>query len=153
MPTVRLSFTPAPVHVRTARLVGVAVARRAGVAEGLLDEVRQAIGEACSRAVALLLRYGLSDLVMMEMSDTPEYAVRVTDRAPVVEAVRTLPDADVLGISPNGQAADALSEEAVAAGMALALLTALVDDLQVRPAAEGAGTEVRMTWPVSRFVR
>lgn len=153
MPTVRLSFTPAPVHVRTARLVGVAVARRAGVAEELLDEVRQAIGEACSRAVALHLRYGLPDLVMMEMSDTPEYAVRVTDRAPVIEAVRTLPDADVLGISPDEQSPDGLSEEAVAAGMALALLTGLVDDLQVRPAAEGPGTEVRMTWPVSRFPR
>jgi len=53
MATVRLSFSPAPVHVRTARLVGVAVARRAGVAEELLDEVRLAIGEARTRAVAL----------------------------------------------------------------------------------------------------
>jgi anti-sigma regulatory factor (Ser/Thr protein kinase) len=53
MSTVRLAFSPAPVHVRTARLVGVAVARRAGVAEELLDEVRLAIGEACTRAVAL----------------------------------------------------------------------------------------------------
>src|ERR1044071_4097338 len=44
MATVRLSFSPAPVHVRTARLVGVAVARRAGAAEELLDEVRLAIG-------------------------------------------------------------------------------------------------------------
>ena len=43
MATVRLSFSPAPVHVRTARLVGVAVARRAGVAEQLLDEVRLAM--------------------------------------------------------------------------------------------------------------
>jgi anti-sigma regulatory factor (Ser/Thr protein kinase) len=53
MPTVRLSFSPAAAHVRTARLVGVAVARRAGVPEELLEEVRLAIGEACSRAVAL----------------------------------------------------------------------------------------------------
>ena len=49
--------------MRTARLVGVAVARRAGVAEELLDEVRLAIGEACTRAVALHRRYGLADLV------------------------------------------------------------------------------------------
>ena len=63
MATVRLSFSPAPVHVRTARLVGVAVARRAGVAEDLLDEVRLAIGEACTRAVALHRQYGLPDLV------------------------------------------------------------------------------------------
>jgi serine/threonine-protein kinase RsbW len=51
MATVELSFTPLPAHVRTARLVATAVARRTGVEESLLDEVRLAVGEACSRAV------------------------------------------------------------------------------------------------------
>ena len=51
MATVEVTFTPLPVHVRTARLVATAVARRSGVAESLLDEVRLAVGEACSRAV------------------------------------------------------------------------------------------------------
>ena len=51
MPTVEVSFTALPAHVRTARLVATAVARRSGVAESLLDEVRLAVGEACSRAV------------------------------------------------------------------------------------------------------
>src|SRR5260370_16938847 len=51
MPTVEVSFTALPAHVRTARLVATAVARRSGVAEALLDEVRLAVGEACSRAV------------------------------------------------------------------------------------------------------
>jgi len=51
MATVEVSFTPLPTHVRTARLVATAVARRSGVAEALLDEVRLAVGEACSRAV------------------------------------------------------------------------------------------------------
>jgi anti-sigma regulatory factor (Ser/Thr protein kinase) len=143
MATVRLSFSPAPVHVRTARLVGVAVARRAGVAEELLDEVRLAIGEACSRAVALHQRYGLSDPVVVAMTDEPGYTVRVTDRAPVIEAVRDLPDPTEVGMAQDG-----LSEEAVAAGMALALLTGLVEELRVRPAAEGPGTEVQMSWPV-----
>lgn len=153
MPTVRLEFSPAPVHVRTARLVGVAVARRAGVAEELLDEVRLAIGEACSRAVALHQRYGLTDAVLVEMTDFPDYAVQVTDRAPVVEAVRTVEDSAVVGLSADGHAPDGISEEAVAAEMALALLTGLVEDLRVRPAAEGPGTEVRMSWPLWRNVR
>jgi anti-sigma regulatory factor (Ser/Thr protein kinase) len=152
MPTVRLQFSPAPVHVRTARLVGVAVARRAGVAESVLDEVRLAIGEACSRAVALHQRYGLTDLVLVEMTDSPDYTVRVTDRAPVVEAVRTVEDAALMDLG-EGPSADGLSEEAVAAEMALALLTGLVDDLRVRPAAEGPGTEVSMTWPLWRYIR
>ena len=51
MATVEMTFTPLPVHVRTARLVATAVARRSGVGEALLDEVRLAVGEACSRAV------------------------------------------------------------------------------------------------------
>src|ERR1700712_5730227 len=51
MATVEVSFTPLPAHVRTARLVATAVARRSGVDEALLDEVRLAVGEACSRAV------------------------------------------------------------------------------------------------------
>lgn len=87
MATVKLSFSPAPVHVRTARLVGVAVARRAGVREDLLDEVRLAIGEACTRAVALHRQYGLSDPVLVEMSDAGQYTVRVVDRAPVEASV------------------------------------------------------------------
>ena len=81
MPTVRLSFSPAAAHVRTARLVGVAVARRAGVAEELLEEVRLAIGEACSRAVALHRSHGLDDLVDVAMADGDRFTVRVVDRA------------------------------------------------------------------------
>lgn len=153
MPTVRLQFSPAPVHVRTARLVGVAVARRAGVSEAVLDEVRLAIGEACSRAVALHQRHRLDDPVVVEMTDSPDYRVTVTDRAPVVEAVRTVEDAALMELSAEGPSPDGLSEEAVAAEMALALLTGLVDDLRVRPAAKGPGTEVSMSWPLWRGPR
>jgi anti-sigma regulatory factor (Ser/Thr protein kinase) len=51
MATVELRFSALPEHVRTARLVAAAVARRAGVDEAVLDEVRLAVGEACTRAV------------------------------------------------------------------------------------------------------
>lgn len=51
MATVELTFSALPAHVRTARLVATAIARRTGVEESLLDEVRLAVGEACSRAV------------------------------------------------------------------------------------------------------
>ena len=53
MPTVELRFSALPAHVRTARLVATAVARRCGLEEAVLDEVRLAVGEACSRAVHL----------------------------------------------------------------------------------------------------
>ncbi|MEJ3749751.1 ATP-binding protein [Actinomycetes bacterium KLBMP 9797] len=144
MSTVRLAFTPAPVHVRTARLVGVAVARRAGVAEELLDEVRLAIGEACTRAVALHRQYGLADLVQVEMSDGERYTVRVIDRAPIEASV------GLAALPPDELANEALTDEALTVGVGFALLAGFVDDLQVRPVDEGIGTEVRMVWPVGR---
>lgn len=144
MSKVKLSFTPAPVHVRTARLVGVAVARRAGVAEELLDEVRLAIGEACARAVALHRQYGLDDLVMVEMSDSPAYTVRVIDRAPIEAGL------GLAALPPDELADESLTDEALTVGVGFALLAGFVEDLQVRPVDEGIGTEVRMAWPVGR---
>jgi anti-sigma regulatory factor (Ser/Thr protein kinase) len=144
MATVRLSFSPAPVHVRTARLVGVAVARRAGVAEELLDEVRLAIGEACTRAVALHRQYGLADLVLVEMSDGGNYIVRVIDRAPIEAGL------GLAALPPDELANESLTDEALTVGVGFALLAGFVEDLQVRPVDDGIGTEVRMVWPVAR---
>jgi anti-sigma regulatory factor (Ser/Thr protein kinase) len=144
MATVRLSFSPAPVHVRTARLVGVAVARRAGVAEELLDEVRLAIGEACTRAVALHRQYGLADLVLVEMSDGGHYVVRVIDRAPIEAGL------GIAALPPDELANESLTDEALTVGVGFALLAGFVEDLQVRPVEDGIGTEVRMVWPVAR---
>ena len=159
MPTVRLSFSPAAAHVRTARLVGVAVARRAGVAEELLEEVRLAIGEACSRAVALHRSHGLEDLVDVAMADGDRFTVRVVDRAANGAMVARLggeagDEDSVMVLSdpalPLTTPPELLAEEAVAARMGLALLAGLVDDLNVSELAEGVGTEVRMSWPLER---
>ena len=147
MPTVRLEFSPAPAHVRTARLVAVAVARRAGVGEEGRDEVRLAVGEACSRAVALHQLYQLKDLVEVEMSDGVRFAVRVSDRGPaetrlatgsVPDPVELVADSDTSFPAPS-----------VAVGMGLALLAGLVDDLQVVPRRDGSGTSVQMSWPAA----
>jgi anti-sigma regulatory factor (Ser/Thr protein kinase) len=168
MPTVRLSFSPAPAHVRTARLVAVAVARRAGVADELLEEIRLAIGEACSRAVAVHRSHGVDNLVEVVMDDNDRFTVRVTDRAVNGSATSTastdpaafLKDsptgalsgaiADELTDDPTVEVAEAMAEEAVAARMGLALLAGLVDDLKVSLIASGGGTEVSMSWPVTR---
>jgi anti-sigma regulatory factor (Ser/Thr protein kinase) len=163
MGTVRLSFTPAPAHVRTARLVGVAVARRAGVADTLIDEVRLAIGEACSRAVALHRRHGLSDLVEVELTTDSQLTVRVTDRAPAAEAIigpaldETDPDrTDPFGLLQDpkmegrgGGAIVTVSDEDVAVGVSLTLLAGLVEGLQVVPGPGGVGTQVIMAWPAA----
>src|SRR3984957_16333861 len=83
MATVEVTFTPLPAHVRTARLVATAVARRSGVDEALLDEVRLAVGEACSRAVEAHRQYCPAEPVRMEMTDSAErFVVTVSDHAP-----------------------------------------------------------------------
>jgi anti-sigma regulatory factor (Ser/Thr protein kinase) len=152
MPTVRLSFSPAPAHVRTARLVAVAVARRAGVADELLEEIRLAIGEACSRAVALHRSQGTDSLIDMAMDNGDRFTVRVIDRASEgpAAAAATDPAAFLVAAPSTAEVPEALAEEAVAARMGLALLAGLVDDLEVRMVSDGLGTAVSMSWPVSR---
>jgi anti-sigma regulatory factor (Ser/Thr protein kinase) len=147
--------------VRTARLVGVAVARRAGVAEELLEEIRLAIGEACSRAVALHRSNGVDDLVDVAMDDGDRFTVRVVDHAgngsPVAQSDPELlfadptddPTVDLVAHS-TAETMGAISEEVVAARMGLALLAGLVDDLEVAIVGDGIGTEVSMSWPVQR---
>jgi serine/threonine-protein kinase RsbW len=83
MATVEVTFTPLPVHVRTARLVATAVARRSGVAESLLDEVRLAVGEACSRAVEAHQRHCPTEPIRVSLTDDGEqFRVVVTDAVP-----------------------------------------------------------------------
>ncbi len=82
MATVEMSFTPLPAHVRTARLVATAVARRSGVEEALLDEVRLAVGEACSRAVEAHQEHCPAEPVRVALTGTDgRFEVVVTDTA------------------------------------------------------------------------
>src|SRR5947209_20616934 len=82
MATVEMSFTPLPAHVRTARLVATAVARRSGVDEALLDEVRLAVGEACSRAVEAHQEHCPDEPIRVALTGTDgRFEVVVTDTA------------------------------------------------------------------------
>ncbi|GAB3599158.1 hypothetical protein GCM10027446_30680 [Angustibacter peucedani] len=73
--TVRLAFRALPVHVRTARLVAVTVARRAGWPEDLVESVRQGVGEACALALAAARD---TDTVTLELDDAgPGLVARV----------------------------------------------------------------------------
>ena len=69
MALVELLLSPLPAHVRTARLVVVAAARRAGLDDGLVDELRLALGEACSRAVGLHARHAPDQPVRVTVDD------------------------------------------------------------------------------------
>ena len=148
MATVEVTFTPLPAHVRTARLVATAVARRSGVDEALLDEVRLAVGEACSRAVEAHRRHCPAEPVKIEMTDQDErFVVTVSDHAPTAPARRgTAPASD--GGSREGVGYDGAGYDggsAIPAGFGLAVISGLADD--VRVSSTSSGVSVRMSWP------
>lgn len=122
MPTVALKFTALPEHVRTARLVAMAVARRVGLGEETLEEVRLAVGEACVRAVSRTGGAGLAEPVEVELTDDDGlFVVVVTDRAGAVETS----DVDQ---------------------MSLTLVQGLAHEVLVGSGPGGEGGSLRLTW-------
>ena len=118
---VELRFPPTPGHVRTARLVAVAVGRRAHLDENRLDELRLAVGEACARAVRRCQAANCAAQVVLTVNDVgPGLSVEVADAAP--------PRQD--------------DDEPVV----LALLRGLADAVEVLNGAGGEGGKVRMEW-------
>jgi len=139
MATVEVTFTPLPAHVRTARLVATAVARRSGVDESLLDEVRLAVGEACSRAVEAHRRHCPAEPVRIEMTDQDErFVVTVSDHAPTAPGRQAASPKASDGIGYDGGSA-------IPAGFGLAVISGLADD--VRVLSTSSGVSVRMSWP------
>lgn len=136
MATVELRFSALPEHVRTARLVAAAVARRAGVDEAVLDEVRLAVGEACSRAVGLHQSGGISEPVWVTLTEEEKlFSIEVGDEAP-----RSVP-------GDNAQGAGDVDMDAEEDEMGLAVISGLVDDVEVT-AGENGGS-IRMSWPTA----
>ncbi|MFI8235040.1 ATP-binding protein [Streptomyces sp. NPDC085900] len=135
MATVELRFSALPEHVRTARLVAAAVARRAGVDEAVLDEVRLAVGEACSRAVGLHQSAGITSPVQVKLvEEEKQFSIEVGDEAP-----RAAP-----GDRAAGAGDDVETEEDE---MGLAVISGLVDDVEVSAGKHGGS--IRMTWPTT----
>jgi anti-sigma regulatory factor (Ser/Thr protein kinase) len=136
MATVELRFSALPEHVRTARLVAAAVARRAGVEEAALDEVRLAVGEACSRAVGLHQSNGISAPVRVLLTEEEkQFSIEVGDEAPHLVAGDGTP-----GV-PEAEA------EAEEDEMGLAVISGLVDDVEVTTGENGG--QIRMSWPTT----
>ncbi|RBM22539.1 MULTISPECIES: ATP-binding protein [Streptomyces] len=132
MATVELRFSASPEHVRTARLVAAAVARRAGVEESVLDELRLAVGEACSRAVGLHAVHGLTTPVRVVLTEGEKtFSIEVGDDAPSVVP------------APRDQTASEAAEETDELG--LAVISGLVDDVEV--ISDSHGGKIRMSWP------
>jgi serine/threonine-protein kinase RsbW len=141
MATVEVSFTPLPAHVRTARLVATAVARHSGVEEALLDEVRLAVGEACSRAVEAHRLHCPAEPVRLALTDSAgRFEVEVTDTG----ATPGLSGAD--GAGPGGLDAE-LTQAGLGPSLGLAVLAGLADDIQISETP--AGVSIKMSWPAA----
>jgi hypothetical protein len=125
VPTVTLRFSPLPEHVRTARLVAVSVARRAGFGDNQLDEIRIAIGEACSRAVAGGVpgtpRPRLVDMHLCDDEDRLDVTVVQCDEhgQPLPDTGPPLGEVDPLSLALMAGMADTADQTGTAAGVAL----------------------------------
>ncbi|WP_051393337.1 ATP-binding protein [Glycomyces arizonensis] len=147
--TVRFAFTPAAAYVRAARLVAADVASHAGVVTGLLDEVRQAVGEACTRAVLRHRDSQIDDLVRIEFSIGDRFVAKITDNARDMRARsegRRAPVAHGGDARPNDH--DALEEDTLSEEITLIVLGGLVEDLVVTGPDSENGTTVSMSWPL-----
>ena len=140
MATVELTFSALPAHVRTARLVATAIARRTGVEETLLDEVRLAVGEACSRAVEAHRIHCPGEPIRIELrDDSGRFEVTVTDVAPSDDIEQSL---QTVASEPPDTIPDPFTS-----GFGIAVIAGLADDVEVYPGPKGM--RIRMSWPAT----
>ena len=120
--TVRLAFAPEARLLGTIRLVVGIVARKAGMDEEGIEDLKVAVSETCAVAVGDLNRAGLPDQIEVDLVEGADrFGIEVRDRAPAASAGPAAVDAEVDDRE-----------------LGLALVGALVDDLKTATL-EGGG--------------
>ncbi|PSK99413.1 anti-sigma regulatory factor (Ser/Thr protein kinase) [Murinocardiopsis flavida] len=176
MAIVQLTISALPAHVRTARLMATAVARRAGIAESALDEVRLAVGEACSRAVEAHRVYCPEQPIQLKLIDSAgppgassargrtvpsrvnggdpgRFQVVISDRAPAKEPSDGAPfepfpvDPDLAHLE-MGSITPPGGVSGMSPDVGLAVIVGLADEVNIEPKTDG--TVVTMSWPLNR---
>ena len=127
-PVVRLSFPAKPDYLLLARLALSGVGRTAPVSEEALADLKLAITEACGNSVRHAYPDGSGDVSVA-------YSLRPDSLELVVEDQGT-------GLDPGAVNTTSDTGES---GMGMSIIRAVVDELEVRPGADGKGTFVRMT--------
>jgi hypothetical protein len=121
----------------------------AGVATGLLDEVRQAVGEACTRAVLRHKDSDIDDLVRVEFSIGDRFVAKITDNA---RDLRAKSESRLAASRYQSDARandhDAIEEDTLSEEITLIVLGGLVEDLVVTGPDGERGTTVTMSWPL-----
>jgi anti-sigma regulatory factor (Ser/Thr protein kinase) len=119
--TVRLAFPPEPRLLGTVRLVVGVVARKAGMGEEGIEDLKVAVSETCAVAVGDLNRAGRLDPIEVDLVESVDrFGIEVRDRAPAPPAA---------GNPADGEVDDR--------ELGLALVGALVDDLKTATLSDG----------------
>ena len=120
--TVRLAFPPEPRLLGTVRLIVSVVARKAGMDEEGIEDLKVAVSETCAVAVGDLHRAGRADPIEVDLVESDDrFGIEVRDRAP----------------APTGAADDPADGEVDDRELGLALVGALVDDLKTATLSDG----------------
>lgn len=171
MAIITLTISALPAHVRTARLMAATVARRAGIAASAIDEIRLAVGEACSRAVAAHKLHCPAQPILLQLIDGSgtepapregdagpaarangsggrRFEVVVCDRAPAKEPGESAEyrEPALNGIFLDEEDTPPGGISGFSPGLGLAVITGLADEVTIEPNEDG--TVVRMSWPL-----
>ena len=120
--TVRLAFPPEPRLLGTVRLVVGIVARKAGMGEEGIEDLKVAVSETCAVAVGDLSRAGRLDPIEIDLVESADrFGIEVRDRAP----------------PPTTDSGDPADGEIDDRELGLALIGALVDDLKTSTLQDG----------------
>ena len=120
--TVRLAFPPEPRLLGTVRLVVGIVARKAGMGEEGVEDLKVAVSETCAVAVGDLTRAGLHHPIEIDLVEGADrFGIEVRDRAPASAA------------APGHPVAGEIDDRE----LGLALVGALVDDLKTSTLQDG----------------
>jgi anti-sigma regulatory factor (Ser/Thr protein kinase) len=125
--TVRLAFPPEPRLLGTVRLVVGIVARKAGMDDEGIEDLKVAVSEACALAVADLNRAARPDPIELDLHEAADrLGIEVRDRAPSASRLTAVSAVDGEVDVDDRQ-------------LGLALVGALVDDLAIADL-EGGGS-------------
>jgi serine/threonine-protein kinase RsbW len=135
---VRLSFPAKPDYLLLARLALAGVARSLPVGPELLADLKLAVTEACGNAVRHAYEAGEGSVELEFVLGDDRLEMIVEDQGSGI----ALPMEELVAESPEAALAN---EGGGNGGMGMAIIRAIVDELDVRDGSGGRGTVVHMT--------
>jgi serine/threonine-protein kinase RsbW len=126
-PVVRLTFPAKPDYLLLARLALSGIGRTAPVSDEVLADLKLAITEACGNSVRHAYPNASGDVCVAYSLGPDSLELVVEDQG--------------AGFEPGAANASSSGES----GMGMSIMRAVVDELEIRPGADGNGTVVRMT--------